>query len=121
MKIIKKGIVYRVNEGPFRYQAWPTVTQDENGVLYAACSGHRSSHVCTFGKDLMFTSTDGGETWEEDYILNDNINQEKQRDMGYPATVELPDGSLITVYYERYKDDKFTSIQCTKWTIEEFE
>mgnify|MGYP002513542379 CR=1 FL=1 len=41
------------------------MTQDENGVLYAACSGHRSSHVCTFGKDLMFTSTDGGETWSE--------------------------------------------------------
>ena len=53
MKTIKKGIVYRATEGPFRYQAWPSVCQDENGVLYAACSGHRSSHVCPFGKTMI--------------------------------------------------------------------
>jgi hypothetical protein len=36
MQIIKQGIVHRVTEGPCRYQAWPSVIQDENGVLYAA-------------------------------------------------------------------------------------
>ena len=117
MEILKQGLVFRVTEGPFRYQAWPSICQDENGVLYAAWSGLRSSHVCPFGKNLMSISRDGGETWEEDYILNDNINHDRQRDMGYPATVELPDGSLYTIYYQALPEDWHTSILSTKWKL----
>lgn len=62
-------------------------------------------------------SYDGGETWAEDYVLNDNINLNRQRDMGYPATVELPDGSLITVFYQALPEDWHTSILCTKWSL----
>ncbi len=62
-------------------------------------------------------SYDGGETWSEEYILNDNINLDRQRDMGYPATAELPDGSLITVYYQALPDDWHTSILYTKWKL----
>ena len=69
-----------------------------------------------FGERIMI-SRDGGKTWGEEHILTEAYCN----DLGYPATAELPDGSLITVYYERYKDDKFTSILGVKWTIEEFE
>lgn len=61
-------------------------------------------------------SHDGGETWSENYILDDNINEAK--DMGYPATVELPDGSLFTVYYQGYEHDWYCSILYTKWKLE---
>ena len=64
-------------------------------------------------------SYDEGETWSDEYILDDRINMEKQRDMGYPATVELSDGSLLTLYYQALPDDWHTSILYTKWRIEE--
>ena len=60
MEILKQGLVFRAAEGPFRYQAWPTIAQDENGVLYTAWSGLRSSHVCPFGKAVISYSEDEG-------------------------------------------------------------
>ena len=71
MEIIKTGIVHRKTEGPCRYQAWPSLCIDENGVLYAVWSGDRSSHVCPFGKNLMSISRDGGEKWCPPIIVND--------------------------------------------------
>ena len=69
-----------------------------------------------FGERVMI-SRDGGKSWGDEHVLSEAYCS----DLGYPATAELEDGSLITVYYERYKDDKFTSILGTKWTIEELE
>lgn len=59
-------------------------------------------------------SYDNGETWSEDYVLySDALG-----DMGYPATAELPDGSLITVYYQLYdKGDLLSSVLYTKWKL----
>lgn len=94
MKILKKGIVYRATEGPFRYQGWPSVTQDENGVLYAAWSGHRSSHVCPFGKNLMSTSTDGGETWSVPSIINDTWLDDRDAGITY-----LGNGRMILSWF----------------------
>ena len=94
MKILKEGIVYRVTEGPFQYQAWPTVVQDENGVLYAACSGHRSSHVCPFGKNLMFTSTDGGESWSVPSVINDTWLDDRDAGLTY-----LGNGRMILSWF----------------------
>lgn len=42
-------------------------------------------------------SRDGGENWDTDYVL---YSEGISGDLGYPATVELKDGSLLTVYYE---------------------
>lgn len=69
---IGKGIVYRSTEGPFRYQAWPTVCRDEKGILYAVFSGMRVGHVCPFGKNLMSVSRDGGKTWSAPAVINDS-------------------------------------------------
>lgn len=69
---IGKGIVYRAAEGPFRYQAWPTVCRDEDGILYAVCSGMRVGHVCPFGKNLLSVSRDGGVTWSAPAVINDS-------------------------------------------------
>ena len=40
-------------------------------------------------------------------------------DHGYPSTAELPDGTLITTYYQRYGEDQFNSILYTKWILDE--
>lgn len=62
-------------------------------------------------------SYDGGETFTEDYVLDDNINENKQRDLGYPASVELSDGSILTVYYQAPPDDWCTGVLYTKWKL----
>ena len=94
MKILKQGLVFRATEGPFRYQAWPSICQDENGVLYAAWSGLRSSHVCPFGKDLMSISRDGGETWSCPTVINDTWLDDRDAGITY-----LGNGKMILSYF----------------------
>lgn len=77
------GIVGRTTEGFFRYQAWPSVAKDEDGVIYAAASGHRLGHVCPFGKDLLYISRDDGKSWEGPIIVNDTYLDD--RDAGLCA------------------------------------
>ncbi len=62
-------------------------------------------------------SYDGGETWTEDYVLDDNINEQGQFDLGYPASIEMPDGSIFTVYYQGLPTDEDTSILWTRWKL----
>ena len=87
-------IVSRITEGAFRYQAWPTITKDQNGVLYLATSGHRLSHVCPFGKNLMYTSYDDGKTWSAPQIINDTWLDD--RDAGILAWGE---GKLLLTWF----------------------
>ncbi len=94
MKILKQGLVFRATEGPFRYQAWPSICQDEDGVLYAAWSGLRSSHVCPFGKDLMSISRDGGETWSCPIVINDSWLDDRDAGLTY-----LGNGKMILSYF----------------------
>ena len=69
--------------------------------------------VAPFGQRALI-SRDNGETWEDEYILRDDANN---WDLGYPSTVELPDGSLLSVYYQIVEGDKLTSIQYTHWHL----
>jgi hypothetical protein len=50
-----------------------------------------------FGERAMI-SRDGGGTWEYDYILRDDG---LDSDLGYPSSVELDDGSILTAYYQK--------------------
>lgn len=77
------GIVGRTTEGFFKYQAWPTVARGEDGTLYAASSGHRLGHVCPFGKNYLYISTDEGKTWRGPQIINDTYMDD--RDAGLCA------------------------------------
>lgn len=60
-------------------------------------------------------SFDEGNTWSDEIILS----YSKHNDIGYPSTVELSDGSLLTVYYQRYENDENTSVLGTKWSIKD--
>jgi len=59
-------------------------------------------------------SHDGGETWDTDWILDDECDN---GDLGYPATVELKDGSLLTIYYQNV--DGVARIMQRVWNLPE--
>lgn len=60
-------------------------------------------------------SADDGRTWETEHILYDTT---VTADLGYPATVELHDGSLLTVFYAHPEKGQPAVIMQQKWCIE---
>ena len=82
--------------------------------------------LCSYGRrkpgdysERVLVSYDGGETWETDLVIDDTA---PDWDLGYPSTVELSDGSLMTVYYQKYVDengvaDAKASLFATRWTL----
>ena len=38
-------------------------------------------------------------------------------DLGYPSTVELADGSLLTVWYETMKEPKLAVLRQARWKL----
>lgn len=66
-----------------------------------------------FGERALVINEDG--TGDE-YILNEDG---PDGDLGYPASVELPDKSILTVYYQKYPGDKKTSLLFSKWSLVE--
>lgn len=119
---MKFGIVERSIESIFKYRGWPTVCKDENGTLFAACSGHRLRHVCPFGKNFLYRSHDGGESWSSPVIINDTPLDD--RDAGL---CPLGDGRILMTYFNNSADfyinrdknnpslDKFTSAAYDVW------
>ena len=77
--------------------------------------------ICTFGRreppygEYAIISHDNGATWTEEYIIDDNTDS---RDLGYGATLELADSSLLSVYYQRCPGDDYPSILYTKWKLQ---
>lgn len=65
--------------------------------------------VCTYGYRKepygirAMISHDRGKTWETDIVVWDHG---VSGDLGYPCSVQLDDGSILTVFYGRAKDDK---------------
>ena len=50
---------------------------------------------------------------DEDWVLRDDA----PGDLGYPATVELGDGSLFTVCYQQAAGGEKCSFLCSRWTL----
>jgi len=59
-------------------------------------------------------STDHGQTWGEPIIIS---GDGKGGDLGYPSTVELGDGSLLTIWYEAMKEPKKAVLRQARWTL----
>ncbi len=76
--------------------------------------------LSTYGRRKMpfgimaMVSTDGGESWEKDIRLYENRISD---DIGYPSTVELPDKTLLTIFYARTAEDKPCEIMQQKWKL----
>lgn len=68
-----------------------------------------------FGQRCMI-SYDDGRTWNGEYVLRDDS---LTRDLGYPASVELKDGSIFTIYYQHEDKSEKASILWTRWKLPE--
>ena len=57
-------------------------------------------------------SHDNGRTWTQEIILRDDGGG---RDVGYPRTLQRPDGKIVTVYYfhDEPKSDRY--VAATTW------
>ena len=99
---MKFGIVSRLSDSLFQYQGWPTVCRDDDGVLYVGASSFRLGHLCGFGKNALYVSRDGGESWSCPKVFNDSILDDRDVGLCY-----LGGKSLIATWfvnpYEIYK------------------
>jgi len=60
-------------------------------------------------------SADHGVTWSEPVIVS---GDGAGGDLGYPSTVELDDGALVSVWYEKMADRPFAVLRQARWTLE---
>lgn len=68
-----------------------------------------------YGIRAMF-SRDKGKTWDVDNVI---LNQEISGDLGYPASVALYDGSILTVYYAHMDENSPAVIMQVIWKYSE--
>jgi hypothetical protein len=73
--------------------------------------GHRRE---PFGNQAR-VSRDGGRTWSDPIIVSGDGSS---TDLGYPSTVELSDGKLLTVWYELVKDARRAVLRQAVWRLE---
>jgi hypothetical protein len=59
-------------------------------------------------------SRDDGRSWDANLMLR---NDGPDRDLGYPSTVELADGSLLTVYYQKAAKGEKCSLLWSRWQL----
>lgn len=91
----------------------PHLIQLKSGIL-----------LCTYGRRkqpygiMAMFSKDSGKSWEKDIRLYENTGSD---DIGYPTTIELSDGTLITVFYARDSEEEPSRIVQQKWKISEKE
>lgn len=60
-------------------------------------------------------SSDDGKTWAAEHEMQ--IAKCTSDDIGYPSTVENPDGTLLTVYYDHLESGKPAKLVGTKWRL----
>ena len=85
----------------------PHLLRHSSGVLVLTY-GYRQE---PFGQRVAF-SRDDGATWDHDWIIRDDG---PDGDLGYPSTVELGDGSLFTVCYQKAAVGEKCSLLWSKW------
>lgn len=87
----------------------PHLMRHSSGVIVLTY-GYR---LPPFGQRVAL-SYDDGATWEHDWIIRDDG---PDNDLGYPSTVEMPDGSLFTVAYQKYAAGEKCSLLWSRWTL----
>ena len=74
--------------------------------------GYRRS---PFGNQAR-TSKDHGRTWSETIAISaDGAGG----DLGYPSTIQLADGSLLTVWYEKLASSEFAVLRQSHWILQD--
>ena len=76
--------------------------------------------VCTYGRreaplgESAMVSWDGGKNWQLDYSIDATA---PSGDLGYPASVEMADHSILTVYYQKPEKDELCTLMYTRWEL----
>lgn len=97
-----------INGGP------PQLIQHSSGAVILSV-GRRTR----INGEYALISWDNGQTWIQEY----RIDKSPSTDIGYPCTTELPNGDLVTVYYQPYaapetgEVDSSPSIQSVRWKL----
>ncbi len=107
---VEHGVVHRTNESYLNYHGWPSVCKDKRGVLFAAASGFRMSHVDPCGKSCMYVSFDEGKSWTPPVIISDTFLDD--RDTGIYA---WGDGNMIASWFNERPDTDWSGIQSYDW------
>jgi sialidase-1 len=117
---------------PHGFSIYTTLSEDRgrswSDLICSGVSGsppHLMLHssgalICTYGRreppfgERAMVSYDYGATWQDEYIIDERVSDS---DLGYPASVELDDGSILTVYYQKFPGDSKCSILYSKWKL----
>ena len=86
------------------------IFRHSSGILISTFS-HRSK---PYGIWAVF-SEDNGETWSDEFVIAEGKDTD---DLGYPSTIQLDNGELITVFYTRENDYVPAVIMQQKWIID---
>lgn len=100
---------------PGRYIGWPTIARTSKGELIVTFSGDRDAHVCPWGKTQMVRSRDNGKTWDLKHEIT--LADAPDGDLGYPASTQLSDGSILTIYYQKDQPDEKPCLMGTHWRL----
>ena len=94
------------------YGSPPHMIRHSSGAIVCVYGYRREP----FGQRAMI-SRDDGQTWQSDLIIRDDG---PVGDLGYPGSVELPDGRIYTVYYQKpAKDVKNCALMFSIWRLPE--
>ena len=95
---------------PGRYIGWPTIGRTPDGTLLAVFSGDRDAHIDPFGKTMLVSSSDCGQTWGAPELINDTPLDD--RDAGLCA---CRDGSVLVSWFtSHYTDEQYMAMCQTK-------
>jgi hypothetical protein len=96
--------------GPLGFHGSPPHLLRHSSDALVLTYGYREK---PFGQRVAF-SHDEGATWEHDWVVRDDG---PDGDLGYPSTVELADGSLFTVYYQKAAAGEKCSLLWSRWQL----
>jgi len=77
--------------------------------------------LCVYGRrcppygEYACISRDGGQTWDTENEIR--LAAAANGDLGYPASAQLADGSILTVYYQIAQPGEKTSLMATRWRL----
>lgn len=103
------GVTWSQAEPTGVYGSPPHLIRHSSGTLVCVYGCRRPG----FGQRAML-SRDDGATWDSDWIIRDDG---PGGDLGYPASVEMEDGSVFTVYYQSVPGDAKCSLMWSRWKL----
>lgn len=88
----------------------PHIFRHSSGTLVMSY-GYR---LQPYGERIAISHDDGA-SWQHDLVLRDDG---PDGDLGYPASVELNDGSILTVYYQKpYRSEDMCAFLWSRWRL----